>query len=229
LLACSIIFFSGLAAPVHAQWAVIDVSAIAHLVQEVQVLRQQLLTAQSQLSQVKQTFQSTLGNRGMSQLLAGTQRNYLPGNLAQLTNALLGGGSYTSLTTDVRGAISTNAVLTPAQLSNFSANDQQQIASARQSVGMRQAVAGEALANASARFASIQSLIATISKASDQKAILELQARISAELGMLQNEQTKLQVLAQVSQAQDLANTQREREFAVVGQGRFDTRFQPTP
>ena len=75
---------------------------------------------------------------------------------------------------------------------------------ARQSVALRQALAQEALANSSNRFAAIQSLIAAISTAhAIRKAILDLQARISAELGMLQNEQTKLQVLSQASEAQD--------------------------
>ena len=82
--------------------------------------------------------------------------------------------------------------------------DQQQIVAARQAVALREALAQEALANSSARFASIQSLIAAISTAGDQKAILDLQTRISAELGMLQNEQTKLQVLAQVSRCAGL-------------------------
>ena len=46
---------------------------------------------------------------------------------------------------------------------------------------------------------------------------------------MLQNEQTKLQILSQATQAQMAVNTQQEREQIVMGQGRFDTRFQPTP
>jgi len=46
---------------------------------------------------------------------------------------------------------------------------------------------------------------------------------------MLQNEQTKLQVLAAATQAQESVNAQREREFAIAGQGQFATRFQPTP
>ena len=129
----------------------------------------------------------------------------------------------------MRSAISANAVLSPGQLASLSAADQQQIVAARQAVALREALAQEALANSSARFAGIQSLITTISTAGDQKAILDLQTRISAELGMLQNEQTKLQVLAQASLAQDSANALREREQAIAGQGRFDTRFQPTP
>ena len=94
---------------------------------------------------------------------------------------------------------------------------------------MQQALAHEALANASNRFAAIQSLISAISTAADQKAILDLQARISAELGMLQNEQTKNQVLYQATQAQESAIRQQGLERVVEAHGNFETRFQPLP
>ena len=169
------------------------------------------------------------GDRGMELLLAGTSRNYLPANWTQLTSASQGAGAYSALALDVRSALSANAVLSPTQLSALSQADQQQVIAARQAVALRQALAEEALANASGRFAAIQNLIAAISTAADQKAILDLQTRVSAELGMLQNEQTKLQVLAQSSQAQDSVNAQRERELVIAGQGRFESRFQPAP
>jgi type IV secretion system protein VirB5 len=129
----------------------------------------------------------------------------------------------------VRSTQSANAVLTPTQLSTLSPADQRQITAERQTVALRQAVAQQALANSSGRFAALQSLIAAISTAADQKAILDLQARISAELGMLQNEQTKLQILGQSTEALAAANAQQEREQAIAGQGRFQTRFQPAP
>ena len=46
---------------------------------------------------------------------------------------------------------------------------------------------------------------------------------------MLQNEQTKLQVLYQATQAQESALRQQARERVIEGQGRFETRFQPIP
>jgi hypothetical protein len=46
---------------------------------------------------------------------------------------------------------------------------------------------------------------------------------------MLQNEQTKLQVLAQATEAMSAVNAQREREQVIAGQGQFATRFQPGP
>jgi len=213
----------------RAQWSVIDLPATAQLIQEVQTMRQQLQLAEAQLLQAKQSLQSMTGTRGMQLLLGGTTRNYLPTSWTQLASASQGGGAYPGLASDVLNAMNSNAVLSPAQMSTLSSTDQQQIVAARQAAALRQALAQEALANASGRFAAIQSLIAAISTAGDQKAILDLQARISAELGMLQNEQTKLQVLAQASQAQESVNAQREREQAIAGQGRFENRFQPAP
>jgi type IV secretion system protein VirB5 len=213
----------------HAQWAVIDVGAIAQLIQEVQTLRQQLLTAQAQLNQAQGALATMTGNRGMQLLLSGTNRNYLPTSTAQLTAASQGGGAYPGLATGVEVSMSSNAVMSPAQLAALPPQAQQQVIADRQAAALRQAVAAQALSNSSARFAAIQSLIAAIPNARDQKGILDLQARINAELGMLQNEQTKLQVLAQATEAMSAVNAQREREQVIVGQGQFATRFQPAP
>ena len=46
---------------------------------------------------------------------------------------------------------------------------------------------------------------------------------------MLQNEQTKMQVLYQATQAQESANRQQAMEHAIQEQGSFATRFQPIP
>ena len=100
---------------------------------------------------------------------------------------------------------------------------------ARSNAALLQTASQQAYANASARFSSIQSLISAIGSAGDQKAILDLQARISAELGMLQNEQTKLQVLYQATRAQESVTRQQAREYVIEGHGRFETRFQPVP
>jgi type IV secretion system protein VirB5 len=215
----------------RAQWAVIDVPAIAQLIQEVQTMQQQLAIARNELQSTQQALQAMTGDRGMAGLLGGTSRNYLPANWTQLTSALQGrgAGAYAGLSTDVQSAMTANAVLSPQRLATLSPVDQQQIQASRQWSAMQQALAHEALANASSRFASIQNLIAAISTAADQKAILDLQARISAELGMLQNEQTKNQVLYQATQAQESVMRQQALERVIEGQGSFASRFQPVP
>jgi len=212
-----------------AQWAVVDAPAIVQLIQEVQTTAQQLQTARAQLLQAQQALQTMTGDRGMEQLLGGTVRNYLPSNWTQLTGALQGSGGFSALSTDVQGIVTANAVLSPQRLATLSPGGQQLIQNSRQWSAMQQALSHQALSNASNRFAAIQTLIAAISSATDQKGILDLQARISAELGMLQNEQTKLQVLNQATQAQESSLRQLGREQIIDGHGPFVARFQPVP
>lgn len=167
------------------------------------------------------------GDRGMELLLSGTVRNYQPTDWAQVTGIVQGSGGFGALPGDVQNLVRANAVLSPQRLATLSPSAQQLILSQRQWSAMQQALAHQALSNASNRFASIQKLISAISTAADQKAILDLQARISAELGMLQNEQTKVQVLHQSTQAQVMTLRQQAREQVIEGHGRFETRFQP--
>jgi hypothetical protein len=223
-------FASLAAAPAAwAQWAVIDAPAIVQLIQQVQTTAQQLQTAKDQLLQAKQALQIMTGDRGMEQLLTGTVRNYLPSDWTQVTGALQGLGGFSSLSAEVQGIVSANAVLSPQRLATLSPPAQQLIQGSRQWSAMQQALSHQALSNASNRFASMQTLIAAISSATDQKGILDLQTRVSAELGMLQNEQTKVQILNQATQAQESSLRQLGREQVVDGHGSFAARFQPAP
>jgi type IV secretion system protein VirB5 len=212
----------------RAQWAVIDVGAIVQLVQEVQEMEQEIAVAKSQLQQAKQALQSMSGNRGMQNLLGGTNRNYLPPNWTQLSSSLQSSSNgYPGLSNDVQSTVAANAVLSPQRLAMMPLAEQQQIQADRLWVAAQQVLSRDALANTSNRFAAIQRLIDAIPTAVDQKGILDLQARISAELGMLQNEQTKLQVLSQATLAQQSAYTQQAREQVIAGHGQFAARFQP--
>jgi type IV secretion system protein VirB5 len=49
--------------------------------------------------------------------------------------------------------------------------------------------------------------------------VLDLQARISAEQAMLQNEQTKLMLLYHATEADELARRQRSTELAIQNRG----------
>jgi type IV secretion system protein VirB5 len=213
----------------RAQWAVVDAPAILQLIQQVATAEQQLATARNQLLEAQQALQTTTGDRGMEQLLSGTNRNYLPTDWPQVTGAMQGSGSYGGLSSAVQSIITANAVLSPQRLATLPPSGQQLVQSSRQWTAMQQALPHAALANASNRFASLQNLISAISTATDQKGILDLQARISSELGMLQNEQTKVQLLNQSALAQQASLSLQAREQVLDGHGRFDTRFQPVP
>jgi type IV secretion system protein VirB5 len=223
-----------LLAPVaHAQFAVIDVANLTQLISQAQQLEQQLETARSQLTQAQAEFQAMTGSRGMQSLLSGTVRNYLPPDWATLQGALQGAGgaagAYPALVADLTRAINANSVLTAQQLTALPPAAGQSLQAGRQSPALLQSLSHEALANSSQRFAALQQLIDAIGSTTDQKAILELEARIAAEGGMLQNERTKLDGLYRGTQADQWANAQRTRELVVAGHGQFSGRFQPQP
>jgi type IV secretion system protein VirB5 len=214
----------GLCPASRAQWAVIDVGAIVQLVKEVATLEQQLQIAEQTLTNAQQQYQAITGNRGMQNLLSGTNRNYLPTNWSQLASAITQtGGAYQALSVGTQSLMMANAVLTPQQVATLSPSEQAQLQSARQSAALLQSTSREALENTSARFASLQQLINAIPSATDQKGALDLQARIQAEQAMLQNENTKIAALYQTLEAQEWARKQSAREQVVAGVGSLRT------
>jgi type IV secretion system protein VirB5 len=215
---------AGFSSSAQAQIPVTDVGAIFQLVTEVQTLSQQLQTAEQELQQAQQAYQSITGSRGMQNVASGTNWNYLPSDWTTLQNTLNGaGGTYSALAANVQAATSANAVLSPAQLAALSPDERAAIQAQRQSAAYLQALSQQALSTTSTRFASIQQLINAIPTTTDQKGILELQARIGTEQGLLANEQTKLQVLYQAAQADQAAAVQRTREQAIASVGSLRT------
>jgi len=88
-------------------------------------------------------------------------------------------------------------------------------------------MAQRAYANAGQRFAALQGLVTAIGNAPDAKAIADLEARIAAEGAMLDNEQAKLNTLAQAALAEQWAQALQLREAALAGHGQFETRLRP--
>ncbi|HEX4377113.1 MAG TPA: type IV secretion system protein [Steroidobacteraceae bacterium] len=213
----------------HAQFAVIDVASVGQLLQQAATLARQLEQAEAQVQQARSLYQSMTGPRGMEQLLSGSIRNYLPGNWQQLAASVQGAGSFSALNADIRASLGANSVLSATQLTALSPASSAQLVAARNNVALLQGLAQEALNNSSNRFGAIQQLIQAIPSATDQKGIMDLQARIGVEQGMLQNEQTKLETLRWVVSAQADALRLREQELAIASQGNFATRFEPIP
>jgi type IV secretion system protein VirB5 len=212
LSAVAFIFLTtfGLVGPASAQWVVIDPTALTQLLVQVQQIAQEIAITQQTLTQARQAYNSTIGNRGMQNLLSGTNRNYLPADWGQLTGALNGaGGVYGALGSDITVTVNRNAVLTSLQTSQLSANELDSLTQRRKSLALSEALSRAALSTNSNRFSSLQGLINAITVAADAKAILDLQARVAAEQAMLQTEQTKLDTLYRAAQV--AAETERER------------------
>ncbi len=213
-----------------AQFAVIDVGAITQLIAQVELLQDQLTTARAHLAQAQMEFASITGGRGMEQLLRGAPRNYLPTGWADLQAVMQGGGgNFGGLAGGVSATVAVNSILPSQQLALLPPDVRKQIEERRLLTALQQSLTRQALQTTSERFDSLQQLIAAIPAAEDQKAVLDLQARVAAENAMLLNEHTKLLTLSQVVQAQERANQQQMQERALVGHGQFAERFQPVP
>jgi type IV secretion system protein VirB5 len=219
LFAACLLLAAG-APAIRAQWAVIDVGAIAQLVEQVAAMYQQLETARNTLRQAEQQYRAMTGGRGMDRLLSGTDRNYLPANWAQLEAAVeRADGAYRAPGTRLQAIVNDNALLSEERVASLSPMEREQLQAARRTAAMFQATSRQALETTSGRFQALQQLVDAIPAAQDQKAILDLQARIAAEQAMLANEQTKLNVLHQIAQAEELARRQRLREQALADIG----------
>jgi len=210
--------------PARAGIPVIDVAAIAQLIQQVTYWSQQIQHMVTQVNQLRQTHESITGERGMGELLPvpAAARNYLPEEIGPMLDAAAGtAGAYAGVSAQVRTLVTANAVLPADTLAELTPEQRALIEDARQAAAALQGLSRAAYGNASQRFAQLQQLLAAIAATGDQKAILELSARIQSEQTMLQNEQNKLATLHQVAQAQELARAQQVREHSVRGVGAF--------
>jgi type IV secretion system protein VirB5 len=224
---CSLLCVCLLAAPAaQAQFAVIDIAAITQMIQQALILENQLATARDHLAQARVEYESMTGGRGMERLLGGVQRNYLPGSWADLQGVMAGGGALGGA---VAATVAQNSVLPDAALALLPADVRREIQIGRQLTALQQNLTRTALLTTSNRFTTLQQLIDAIGGAADQKAALDLQARVASENSMLQNEQSKLLTIYQLVRAEEDANRAQMRERALLAHGQFATRFQPTP
>ncbi|WP_298703888.1 type IV secretion system protein [uncultured Variovorax sp.] len=215
---------SALLAPLHAKAGipVIDVTAVANLIQQVMYWQQQISAMQKQFDQLKaskeqlqQTYSSMTGTRGMDQLLpmSNMDRNYLPQNYNDLMGVVNGSTSgYSGLSGQVKSIMDANSILSTTQMDALSPDLRQMVDKGRRASAMLNGLTRNAYENTSGRFSALQQLIGAIGRTNDPKAIQELQARIQAEQNMLTNEQTKLQSLYQIAQSEEMTRRQRMRE-----------------
>ncbi|MGY0343566.1 type IV secretion system protein [Xylella fastidiosa] len=197
---------------------VVDVGAIAQAMQQVKYLQQQL-------TQMKNQLDSMNGDRGMAGLLSGQNRNYLPTDWNSAMNVLNsgGGGSFGSLASAAQQIKQAQSVLSSSDLSRLSPQMQQYLDQVRNVSASQQALGQQAYATASQRVNLLQTLTNQISSAIDPKAVWDLQARIQSEQLQLQNDQSRLQSVAQLSQAQSVATKQMANELRsqTSGTGNF--------
>ncbi len=208
--------------PAKAGIPVIDIAAVMNLIQQITYWQQQIAAMTNQLNQLQQTYASMSGTRGMQSLLpmSNLQRNYLPPDYAELMNTINGqSATYAGLSGQIQSVMAANAVLSNTQLGGMTPEMRQVVETGRRSAAVMSSLSRVAYQNTSQRFAALQQLIAVIGAAGDLKAIQDLQGRVNSEQAMLQNEQTKLQTLYQMAQAEQWAQQQRVRERSAADVG----------
>ena len=214
VLTAAIAAILGVSSPVMASGIpVFDGTRAADFIQQMKRMKEQLDTAQAQLAEAKRMYEAVTGTRGIGDLMRNSQlREYLPEDLQTVYDSANGGG-YSGIS----GSITD--ILRDEKLSG-SVDDMRDaiLERSRNAAATDKAVGLRAYEGAQQRLAQIEYLMDEINHTGDQKAIDELQARIAGEQAAIQNETTKLQMIAQLRQAeQALINEQRrERNIRIL-------------
>lgn len=185
------------------QQATQHVESVAKYVEQIQQLK-------LQVEQARQQYAALTGGRALGTILNDPQlREYLPEDWRAVYDAVRSGG-YQGLTGAARQIYDAHRVYDACQ--GLVAEARQLCEAQAVKPAQDKAFAQEAYAKAQQRLAQIESLMRQIDRTEDPKAIAELQGRIAAEQAAVQNEQTKLQLFALISQAEDRLQEQRKHE-----------------
>jgi type IV secretion system protein VirB5 len=211
---------------------VFDPQALAANMQQLASWAQQLQQMRAQLTQQTGTLQAMTGNRGLGNVLplANSTRNYLPQGASDMLGVLNNtNNSYAGMGSQIQALVRNNAILSNASLTNMNMSPAQQklLTDSRTNAAAIQSISAQGMANASARFGYLQSLMSQINATTDPKAIAELNARIEAEQTMMTNEQTKLQQTLSLMQSRGAVTEQQKNEMAIQQTGSISTLQQP--
>ena len=172
-----------------------DVTKIANQVEQIEALQNQLASINGMRN---------LGNVFDSAAL----KNYVPANAYNLVNAVDSSG-YGGLTATSKALRDTQMIYNCLDRTGAARTDcQASLAQPYQQKGLLQ----DAMSAASGRLAQIKSLMTQIDSTGDQKAVLEIQARIGAENALLAHEVSQVQMLVGMADSEERIARSRDRE-----------------
>lgn len=210
VLAAAMAAFLGASGPVLASGIpVFDATRAADFIQQFARMKEQLDTARQQLAEAQRLFDSMSGIRGFGDLFRNTGlREYLPDDLRKIYDSVNGGG-YAGISGSIQD------ILNQERLGTGSVNDLRQaiVDRERNAAATEKAIGLRGYEGAQRRLAQIEALMDEIGRTQDQKAIEELQARIAAEQAAIQNETTKLQLIAHLREAERKLIAEQRREL----------------
>ena len=194
----------------HAQG--IPVIDIANLIQTIQQVMNDITKIENQVEQIRQLqsqVSSISGVRNLGNVFnSAGLNNYVPANAFAAVNAIDASG-YGGLTATARSLRDAGMVYNCLDLGGPARTTcQATLAQPYQQKGLLQ----DAMRAASGRLAQINSLMGQINATSDQKAVLEIQARIGAENALLAHEVSQVQMLVGMADSEERIARSRDRE-----------------
>ena len=206
-IALAATFSSGMS---HAQG--IPVIDIANLIQTIQQVMNDITKIENQVEQVRQLQGQLASINGVRNLGAvfnsAALSNYVPANAFNALNALDASG-YGGLTPTARTLRDVGMVYNCLNVTGAARTAcQATLAQPYQQKALLQ----DAMRAASGRLAQINSLMAQTNATNDQKAVLEIQARIGAENAMLAHEMSQVQMLVGMADSEERIARSRDRE-----------------
>ncbi len=183
-------------------WPVFDASSFSQLTMTVKTLSQQL-------NELQATYRALNGVRGFGGMLNDPAlRQYLPPEWMKVYDEAMAGGHA-----GISGPL--QAVRSAEQLRGSVADAQASITARSRNASMTDKAVGlRAFEGARARLAQIEQLMGQINLTRDPKGIAELQARIAVEQAAVQNETTKLQLVAMLQRAEERLIEQQKSDLA---------------
>ena len=197
----------------------IPVIDVANLVQTVQQVVNDIAKINNQVQQITQLQSQlnsingirSLGNVFNNPLL----RNYIPAEAYTLVNAV-GTSGYSGLNATAKALRDVGMIYNCMDLPGAArTNCQAGLAQPYQQKGMLQ----DAMKAAAGRLSQISSLMGQINATTDQKAVLEIQARIGAENALLAHESSQIQMLQGMADSEEriARSRERERQYEMLG------------
>jgi type IV secretion system protein VirB5 len=209
LLACIVALHP---APAAAQMIVHDPAAVGQLIAQAQTALSQLERLREQVSQAKQLYDSLNNisdvNSLASSLLSPELQTLLP-ELGDLEAAAQGDlAALGELAGRVRAIRDQTLIYSPAR------GGAPDLDASGERIARDLAVSETVEALAAARATGLQDLRQAVGSAPSPRAVLDLQARLTAELALIQNDQMRLQGLAMAQAAEARLEAQRQQEQA---------------
>jgi type IV secretion system protein VirB5 len=195
---------------------VIDIANLTQTIMQVMNDITEIENQVQQISQLQSQVNSINGTRNLGNVFnSPTLQNYVPPDAYIALNAVNASG-YAGLTPTARALRDTGMVYNCMELAGATRTScQATLAQPYQHKGLLQ----DAMTAAAGRLSQIRALMNQVDATGDQKAVLEIQARIGAENAMLAHEMSQIQMLHGMADSEEriARSRDRERQYQMLG------------